>query len=188
MKSDEGITLVKMAITCLAVTLVIGAAMAIWYLMSRNENQLRSDMERAVTTGTTYRLWDMQDQSITADEDKDPIDKHPLVSTVASILAEYSNTELLYIYCTAHKINEDNTGGFSGCCLFTYPSIVITDTSALPHGDDAIQLNNSDVPITQAVKYLLQYSQYRCHVTISEVGYERNTFLGIVVEVLIPED
>lgn len=186
MNSNEGMTLVKMSVTALLTVLIIGAVMSLWYVLSNSENKMSNDLERSVTSGTTSRLYDLSDQSLTADADDLGIEGHPLVSTVAHAISEFNNTDLLYIYVTAHT----KTGSgdlYNNCYLYTYPGINISDTSALPHGHSTItQINDSQVPVTQAVKNMLQYTQHRCHLTVSEVPYKDNTYIGIIVEVLIP--
>lgn len=188
MHSEEGVTIAKMAVTVLIVVLLIGAILSLWWVFMNSENKMVNDLEGTVTSGTRSRLYDLMDQSLTADSLADQVSGHPLVTTVANCLAEFDNLDLLYVYCTEHKLSATGAGTYSGCYLYTYPGANITNFSGLPHGTTPItQFNNSDVPVTQAVKNLLKYSQYRCHVTVADVPYGNSTLTGIVVEILVPE-
>lgn len=184
MNSQEGMDLAKMAVTALLVVFVIGAVMTLFYILMHSSNVWTKDLGDTVEAGTTARLYDLHDKSLSADTNDLGVDGHPLVSTACNILSEYNETDLLYIYVTQH--NQNNS--YEACYLYTYPGITITDTSSLPHGSASIkQFNNSQVPITQAVKQLLKYTGERCHLTVAEVTKDKNTYIGIIVEVLMKE-
>ena len=186
MKQEEGISLAKMAIVCLLVILVIGAVMMLFYSMSRFTDKSLQKSRDAVATSVTDRLYDLQNQSVTADNDtsKGPED-HPLVTNVVNALYEYNDTDMLYVYTTVRK----SDGTYKDSYLYTYKNdavgdVVITDTSVLPGNANMQQINSTYAPIRTASKQLLKYSEYRCHFTITPVNYQGVEYLGTIIEIL----
>ena len=209
MRADEGITLTKMAVVAMLTTLVLGAMFALFYFMSEKTSGVQDSMNKATNTAATERLYQLQEQSETADVTaannvsagmnpvdaaKQCIDDHPLVTTCASIISEYNEDSLLYIYITPHSDNESVDKDSSH--VYTFNGVTLTsnefnveDTGSgttMLWGSSGItaRVFQSDTPKTAAMKELLIYSQYRCHVHMVSVPYNGQTFTGIVIEIL----
>ncbi len=191
MNAREGLDIAKMAITCMLVTLVLGAAFGVWYLCYQPMSDVQRSMTQATNTSATERLRDLQDQSESADKATDPDDietGHPLVTSVANILSEYDDDSLLYVYIVNIGAGSPKDGQ-----LYTYEGVAVNtlannDVDAngnmLPGITTCTRYADSTVPVTQAVKSLLTYSQYRCHVHLQNTTYNGMQYTGVVVEVM----
>lgn len=186
MHIEEATTLTKIAIICTLVTMLIGACLSVWYLMWDNTTEIERKLERASSSASAEKLYQLQDQSMAADESdsSDKIKEHPLVTTAANTLSEFDEDSLLYIYVVNTPSSQPNTP--KGANLYTYENYTISDhgTGRRPAGWESKQVYNSNNPVTDAVKYLLTYSQYRCHLHIQEVTNSGNSYIGIIIEVL----
>ncbi len=185
MNATEYTTLTKMAIICCFTILVIGAVATVWYLMWDHSSDIERKWESAVNSASTEKLYQLQEQSETADKSdgvtRDVIEAHPLVTTVANTLSEFDADSLLYVY-----VVEDHAGSPRGNHLYTYTGVAITGhgTGDTPPGWNTKTTYSSDTPVTHSVKDLLTYSKYRCHLHMQEVEYGGTKLIGVVVEVL----
>ncbi len=184
MDSKEGITLAKMAVTCLLLVLVIGAIFFIWNMLYTPSIELEQGMTSTVKSTVRDKLMELQDKSNAADgtvsvaTPEEVIEAHPLVTQVTHSLNELKDDDLLFVFVCENK-NTVTSNGW----MFTYPGITYTNTSVLPVAPSNT-VDDSDVPTGMAVKHLLQYSENRCHVTVSDVDYGGQSYIGIIVEVL----
>lgn len=192
MNIREGIDLVKMAVVAMCVSIVIGAMVTIFYLTYDPATEVTRNMEKAVVTSSAERLYDLSQQSEAADAIVDAdklVEAHPLVTNVCNVLTEFNEDSLLYVYVT--QFNGSSIGH-----LYTYEEVGITTgatldkssnpedpTYALPDGA-TYKAFASSVPVSYAVKDLLQYSQYRCHCAVRNVNYNGLKYIAVVVEVL----
>lgn len=204
MNAKEGIDMTKMAVVVMTVSLVISAIAMLYYFASDQESQLVDSMEKATLSAQTERLYQLQEQSETADVDaaakraaganevevaKKCIEDHPLVTTVSSVVNEYNEDGLLYIYIVPHTTNETNDA--KDAHVYTYTGVSLTSSSySVENGGTSIwgsggaTVFTSDTPKTAAMKELLMYSQYRCHVHMVDVPYGDISMTGIVIEIL----
>lgn len=204
MNAQEGITLAKMAIVAMMVTLVIGACFTIWYISYEPATKVQRDMEKAALSASASKLYDLQEQSMVADKQReihDQIQAHPLVSTVTNCLSEFNEDSLLYVYIVPdYGVDAAGDKILGQPAMYTYPTVDIVDLggtdkdsagSGLPGigtlGDN--KFNTSSVPVTQACKYLLQYTQYRCHLTIYDAKYQDdgNNYIGLCIEIIVDD-
>jgi hypothetical protein len=168
-----------MAIGVSLTVLLLGAVLGVWYLMSSHESKLQASMETASLSAATERLYEFQDMSQTADV-TGVYEDHPLVTNVCNALSEYNEDSLLFIYVTVKDGNS-----YTDTHYYTYNGVSLNSTSlsSFPGHSSATQLySGTEIPVTYAVKQLLTYSQYRCHV---ELGNYNSTYTYIVVEVLL---
>lgn len=185
MNAREGMDLVKMAITAMLVTLVIGAGFFAWNKMATPMGSLEKSLESATLSAATERLYEMQDMSTTA-RSTQKYEDFPLVSNVCNILSEYNEDSLLFVYCTAH----DASNNYVQPNYFTYENVVINNFPGFPGTNGNIPTNpypNTQQPVTYAVKYLLPYSQYRCDVKMVDYSYKGNNYVGVIVDVIAKE-
>lgn len=189
MNATEGITLTKMAITAMLVSLVLLASFSIWYFLSDKMSDVQRSMDNAVSTAATERLYELQEMSLTATTTKE-YDDYPLVTNVCNALSEYNEDSLLFVYCTAHDIK---TNTYSNSHWYTYDGVTISPIpTSWPGYSSATQLYpHTQIPVTYAVKQLLSYSKYRCNMNVVEYEYQQTptsnsmTYVGVIVEVLV---
>lgn len=177
MNSEEFTTLVKMAVTALILSLVIGAAFIMWYQLSDHANKEQLDMEKVVNTTSMERLYELRDLSSKHLSDPDE-EFAPLVTNVVSALSEFNANDLLYIYVDVL----DENGIYSGERIYTYNG-VSTGSISFSGAQHEPLFISTDIPITEVTKYLLEYSQYRCTLEILDYNYDNIAMKGLVVRI-----
>lgn len=164
MNSKEGTDLVKASIVVLLIVLVLGATLALFYLMSDKTNDYVRSMNKATTSVNMDKFRELQDMS---QQRSDGV----LTSVVAASMQEFKDDDLLYIQviCPDGKV-----------IVYTYDSV---DVSAGLSG--SYETVTSTTPTVDCTKKLLQYTDKRCLVTVVEnTGIvEDNIMCAIVVEV-----
>ena len=179
MNINEGKDLVKMAITVLLISLVISAAMSLWYLLFSKEQKLQSDLEKAANSASMERLYELQDISYAA---KDGTGTYPLVTNVVSALSEFNEQDLLFIYIDVTKDGYTFTNG----SIFTYEGVNLTtvNTGGFQVPQSELETVESSIPVTVACRKLLVYSHRRCFVEMFETPYGGNNLIGLRISVV----
>jgi hypothetical protein len=177
MNINEGKDLVKMAITVLLISLVISAAMSLWYLLFSKEQKLQSDLEKAANSASMERLYELQDISYSA---KDGTGKYPLVTNVVSALSEFNEQDLLFIYIDVTK----NGSTFDKGSIYTYTDVNLTTANTGGFQDPDFETIESDIPVTVACRKLLVYSHRRCFVEMFETPYGGNNLIGLRISIV----
>lgn len=120
-------------------------------------------------------------------------DAHPLVTTTANVIDEFNEDSLLYIYVVDHFSSTSETTAGQNARLYTYNGVnfsnnYLNDQSGSDvYGANSFQTSNvysSDVPTSSAVRDLLKYSEFRCHVHCIDVDYNGNTLMGVIIEII----
>lgn len=164
MNSKEGTDLVKASIIILLIVLVLGATLALFYLMSDKTNDYVRSMNKATTSVNMDKFRELQDMS---QQRSDGV----LTSVVAASLQEFKDDDLLYI----QVICPDKS-----VIVYTYDSV---DVSAGLSG--SYETVVSVTPTVDCTKKLLQYTDKRCFVTVVENSgiVKDNIMCAIVVEI-----
>lgn len=126
--------------------------------------------------------------------------KHPLTTTVANAIGNYMDTDVVFVYITLlndhTKLSELYTAkdfvpdyNFSST-----PGVSNSDVVFLEYYDPSTTVirNEHEDLLAPAVKRLLQYSQYRCHVETMQIkeknaGGNVSNYTGIKVLILDDE-
>lgn len=156
MDRHEHLDVMKMAITILMTSLVIGAAVTFFYFNIRVENQFDKAMVNATNSSRMNRLKDLQDLSF-----GDDVSNYPLVTQVMSALDNFSAEELLYIRILS-------AGGTDGPVMPPdKPQIIIHYKGYVPSDLDGVTgLTPSETPVALAQEHLMHYAQCRCKLEI----------------------
>lgn len=166
MNSREPFDLAKMAIITLLVILALGATVAFFYtLYDATDNRIDS-MQKATLSASMDRLYDLRDLTET---NIGKMDKYPLVTNIVSALSDFNNEDLLYISVTTPQTEDNKT------TVYTYSGTTLT-------GIATTDIVYSSVPVTDACKTLLRYSDCTAAVYIGEAevnGYPGLSFVQI---------
>lgn len=199
MNANEGMSLAKMAITVLLVILVMGAFVALFWLMFRGFDNYHNETTKSINTSAKSFMADLMEQSISADglytfSTSNPADytdqdiknykalyeAHPLVSTVADALGNYQDADVKFVYISMLDMSKNNISE-----IYTRQGEILDYNFVnTPGVTDGVFLENYDAGSTvihaehedclvPATKRLLQYAQYRCHVETFDIK-ERN--------------
>lgn len=184
MNAEEFTTLAKMAVTAILVSLVLGAIFALWYKLSDPMIKYEKKTEKTMQSANMERLYELQDasyKSIAPGSESPP----PLVSNVVSVLTEFKDDDLLYIYVAVK--------GQDSSRVYTYNNVSISDLVVYDTEGNVVTNNiiheTSSVPINLSCKYLLENSKYRCFVEIKpDVKYQNTSFIGLNILILPDEE
>lgn len=157
MRSQEGVDMMKWAIALLLVCLLIGTTLAFFYMLYDNTDKRIDSMEKAATSSNLDRLYDLQDNTFS---NTGNISRYPLCSNVVSALKEFNEEDLLYILVTSPE---------GDTYLFTYTG---TQFNAPANG---INTEVSDIPVTEACRYLLAYSDCRAELSLGKYDIVSDT-------------
>ncbi len=141
METREHVDLVKMAITAMMVTMVLGAMFSLFYFVYTAASKKSSEMQDTITSSSTEKLSDLCNATNSGDM--------PWVTSVINALSEVEDTNLLYVQVI------DNSSGDQ--LYFTYPDVTLTGVSAS-------LVRQVELPLDEASKYLLGYTNCRCGV------------------------
>lgn len=176
MRANEPVDVMKWAIALFLFALVVGATVYLFYFLYDTSDSRIDSMQKATTSSTTERLFELQDKYHASSGDWQ---KYPLVTTVANTLREYDEDSLLYITITTPD---------GSTSIYKY------DDGINLNADNSITQVISDVPVMEAVKYLLQYSDCRTEILLGEYdpngggGYTAYTGTGwMYVQLILHE-
>lgn len=173
MRANEPADVMKWAIALFLFALVIGATVYLFYFLYDTSDSRIDSMQKATTSSTTERLYELQDKYLSSSGDWN---QYPLVTTVANTLREYDEDSLLYITITTPD---------GATIIYKY-----ADNINLTAG--GVEILTSDVPVMEAVKYLLQFSDCRTEILLGEYdpngGYTAYTGTGWMYVQLILHD
>ena len=192
MNAREPFDLAKYAIVVLLLTLVLSATLSIFYTAFDQTDARIDSMQKATNSASMERLRDLRDISDAYSYNKN---KLPLVTNIISALTEFNEEDLLYIEVISTSKDTGNTVRN----VYTYTGVaLVTDETynATQRQDITPTVKHSDIPVTQACKDLLQYSDCRCTLVLgtyndklqegqreqpSEDG-EGLTFIRVIIE------
>ena len=158
MNAREGVDMVKMAIACLLLTLLIGATLGVWYYMSSSAYQAQSQMEKSVDTAKADNLFDLtqytRDEGLVA------------VPTVVSAITEFDDGDLLFIRVVA--LDKDGNPYIDEIYV---PQGLNDSGSFTASGQSSVGIIYDDVVryVNAACKRLLQFSDSYCQIVAEEI-------------------
>lgn len=156
MRNNEPIDLAKTAIGIMLLCLLIGATVSFFYMIYDKTDERIDSMQKAATSSNMERLYELQDKTLA---DTGDMSGYPLGPLVANVLTEFSEESLLYIQVTTPQ-------GIPGqpptTTVYTY-----TDITNIT-GVDSNSIDNSDLPVTAAVKKILAHSDCRAAVYLHD--------------------
>lgn len=153
MRSQEGVDMLKWAIAILLLCLLLGTTIAFFYMLYDNTDRRIDSMEKAATSSNMDRLYDLQDTTFSNTGD---IGSYPLCSNIVSALQEFSEEDLLYIQTISPE---------GDVWVFTYG-----DTNIQEPGNGCT-VQKSQIPVTEACRYLLAYSDCRAELSLGKYDY-----------------
>lgn len=169
MNSREPFDLAKIAIGLLLVVLVIGATIAHFYGLFDTTDRRIDSMQKATASAAMDRLYDLKDLS---DTNAYQLDKLPLVTNIVSALSDFSNEDLLYIIVKLPQEMGDVKE------LFVYEGVTITNPGS------GVTIHESDIPMTEACRLLLQYSNCTARLNVEQVtieGYKDLSYVTVEI-------
>lgn len=172
MNTKEPFDLAKMAITLLLVCLVVGATTGFFYMLYDNTDKRIDDMEKATESASMDRIYDLVQQY---ESNKGDFDAYPLVTNVVSALTEFQESDLLYVAVDISQGQVHHVGA-DDVYAFTYTGTNLT--TVVPNAALTFTTVQSDIPVTDASKLLLPYSNCRCEIYL----YRYDTSTGQVVD------
>ena len=177
MNINEGVTLVKMAVAVLVLSLTISAVMSVFYLMSNFENKTRHQLSKAKESASIDRLYELDNQSKIADKGDGVF---PLVTNVVNTLTELEDVDLLFVYTDYTKDGLNFTDGH----IFTYDTVSITNAHTSGLKASTITQHKSPDLIPIATRHLLSYSKQRCYLEIFETKYNNVNYTCIRISII----
>lgn len=170
MRTDEGVDVTKMAISCLILILLVGAVVTTWYFSYNTSSIATKNMEEAAESGKAERLYQLSDYT-------NANDSSIAVPSVANALDEFRDGELIYI------LVETPNGNTTYRTLYTYSDYNSTDFqfNSANTIDKVYQVDN---PIGEACRLLLKYSANDCKIRVSEIDTKTGYMIGVTILIL----
>lgn len=190
---NEGVFLAKASISVALTVMLIGAILSLWYYLTNVESQYQRHLENAVTNTTTDRLRGLCDQTKHAMDAGNNVQDFPTVANVAAVLHEYGDMDLLFIF-VGERTGFQAGAALKDCYVYTYTASdgsSITAPGGMTIQGGTITPMASTLPVTKAVKHLMQYTSRRCIVTLEDYDMDNDNkrdAVGVAVQVLPPED
>ena len=149
MRGNEPVDLMKSAIAVMLVCLLLGATLSFFYMLFDNTDSRIHSMEKATSSSSTERLAALQDKTF---EKTGDISNLPLVANIVNVLQEYSEDDLLFV-----QIHDPM---YFTTDIYTYTGTTLVGV------ENPDSIHASDIPVTEAVRHLLGYSNCRAELIL----------------------
>ena len=173
MNSREGMDMVKMSISVLLLTLLIGAIMGMFYFASDSGYREQKHLEDAAESGKADNLFDLT--QYTRDVSLVP------VPTAVSAITEFEDEDVLFVrVCVLDSTGNVELDEFYAPRDSSYTFDVVSGEDA---GSTHIKFNDNHIRfVNTACRRLLQYSDDECQVIADKLSATDNTGVEVNAE------